>query len=185
MPFDEAPEWKLLALAAANGTTGNVQTWLSMLTDPLGRLKDLGSSILADNASKMTEIDNNNTASGSGANAGQAQQAKDQTERDRAAEKQRYQQRLRELGGRVNIFNNQVVRTYPDGELGRTIDELEDAEVELFTKSRSQPLQDEEQEEERQAELERLERKVELLRGKRQRIESEIRDVEAELRALG
>src|SRR4051812_35847546 len=60
MPFDKPPEWKLLATAAGSGKGGTIQTWLTQLNDPLGRLKDIGANILAENAKRMTEIDSNN-----------------------------------------------------------------------------------------------------------------------------
>lgn len=185
MPFDKAPEWELLAKAAANGTTGDLQTWLTKLKDPLGQLKDLGGSILADNSRRTSEVESSDAGSGSGPNGGKVDQAKEENEREREAEKKKYQQRLRELGGRTNLFNNQVTRTYPDGELGRTIDELEAMEINYLVKSKATPLQDEAEEKKRLDELDRLERGIGLLKGKRQRIESEIRDTEAELRALG
>jgi F0F1-type ATP synthase epsilon subunit len=182
MPFDKPPEWKLMATAAASGTGGRLQTWLTNLNDPLGRLKDVGSSILAENARRMTEIDSSNAASDS--NAASANQAKQQTERDRQADKRKYQQRLQQLGGRVNPFTNKVIVTVQGGELDQTIDEIDRLETELNGKEKLPTSTDPEQAKKQKADLERDKRELELLKGKRERIESEIRDTEAELDAL-
>lgn len=187
MPFDKPPEWKLLATAAASGKGGSLQTWTTMLNDPLGRLKDIGSNILAENAKRMTEIDNNNSASGSNSGSGgssKADDAKQQNERDREAEKRKYQERLRKLGGMVNPLNNQVMVTVSGGELDRTIDEIDRLLVTIPLKEK-QPIPDDKEAAKKQAEeLERDRRMLQFLQGKRKRIESEIRDAQAELDAL-
>ena len=183
MPFDKPPEWKLMATAAASGTGGSVQTWLTNLNDPLGRLKDVGSSILAENARRMAEISSNNAASSS--NSASANEAKEQTERDRQADKLKYQQKLQQLGGRVNPLTGQVIVTAQGGELDQTIDEIERLEAELLGKATTPASKDPEEAKKQKADLERDKRTLELLKGKRQRIESEIRDAEAELKALG
>jgi hypothetical protein len=182
MPFDKPPEWKLFATAAASGKGGTLQTWLTKLNDPLGRMKDLGSNILAENAKRMTEIDSSNAASDSG--SAPAKEAKADTERDRAAEKRKYQEKLQKLGGRVNPFNNQVVVTDTRGDLSKSNDEIERLTLEIFNKERTPASEDEEQAKKDADDLARMRRELEFHKGKKTRIESEIRDAEAELRAL-
>lgn len=187
MPFDKPPEWKLLATAAASGKGGTLQTWTTMLNDPLGRLKDIGANILAENAKRMTEIDDNNSASGSNSSGGgtsKADEAKQQNERDREAEKRKYQERLQKLGGAVNPFNDQVVVTVSGGELDKTIDEIDRLQATIPLKEKQPVPKDEEAAKKQKEELDRDKRLLEFYQGKRKRIESEIRDAQAELRAL-
>lgn len=181
MPLDKPPEWKLMATAAASGKGGSVQTWLTNLSDPLGRLKDIGANILAENARRMTQIDSNNAASDSG--SASAGQAKEQNERDREAEKRKYQERIRELGGFVNPLTNQV-QAAPGGQLDQTEDEIARLQAELASKEQLPKSKDEETAKKQQAEIDKLRRDLDLEKGKKQRIESEIRDAVEELKAL-
>lgn len=181
MPFDKPPEWKLMATAAASGKGGSVQTWLTNLSDPLGRLKDIGANILAENARRMTEIDTNNAASDTG--SASANQAKEQNERDREAEKRKYEEKIRKLGGFVNPLNNQV-QAAPGGLLDETEDEIARLQAELASKEQLPKSKDEETAKKQQAEIDKLRRDLDLEKGKKQRIESEIRDAVAELKAL-
>lgn len=181
MPLDKPPEWKLMATAAASGKGGTLQTWLTKLNDPLDRLKDIGSNILAENARRQTEIDTNNAASDSG--SASANQAKDQNERDREADKRKYEEKIRQLGGFVNPLNNQV-QAAPGGELDKTDDEIARLQAELASKEQLPKAKDEETAKKQQAELDKLRRDLDLQKGKKQRIESEIRDAQAELQAL-
>jgi len=182
MKFDKPPEWELMAIAAASGTGGKAQTWLTNLNDPIGRVKDAVGQMLTQNKQRNDEINDNNAASDSPTSP--AKESEEKTKVDRAAEKRKYEERLQQLGGRTNPFNNQVIPTVAGGELDKTIDEIDRLRGDIALKEQIPKAKEEEEAKKQQAEIDSMRRRLELFEGKRKRIESDIRDAEAELKAL-
>jgi hypothetical protein len=183
MPFNKFPEFELIATVAANGIGGDPQSLLSNLRGLSSQLSSLGSTIGQNTASQIANLASGSNGGNSTANsAGAANQA---TSQNAIGERAKHEQRLRELGGRVNRGNNQVESTRDDGPLGQTIKEIERLEALVNGQDNAPVSEIPEQENQRQADLESNKRQLELMKGKRQRIESDIRDADAELRALG
>jgi hypothetical protein len=183
MPFSKFPEFELIATVAANGIGGDPQDVLSNLTGLSSQLSSLGSTIEQNTASQIANLANGPSGGNSTANsAGAANQA---TSQNAGSERAKYEQRLRELGGRVNRGNNQVESTRDDGPLGQTIKEIERLEGLINGQKDAPENETPEQEKQRQSNLDSNKRQLELMKGKRQRIESDIRDADAELRVLG
>jgi hypothetical protein len=178
MDMNSPPNIKLYGKAIANSATADIQTQLGNLTNLLGSLEQAGAAALAQALLGNSNFQQKSQEAQSTGGAGDAETKQQQKE-----DKEKLEQRLADLGGVINPLNNRV-EPVPGGELDKTIDALNDAQAELALKERATPLQDEELEKKRLAELDQLERKVQLLKDKRQRIESEIRDITEELKAF-
>jgi hypothetical protein len=178
MQMDSRPNFELYLRAAANATTKDIQTRLGSLTNLFASFDQLGASAIAQ---AITQGNGYNGMSSQSNSAGR--QAERETKQKEQADKRALEQRLKDLGGVVNPLDNRVMPV-PGGQLDETIDEISRLELELSSKQRATPLQDANQEKQRQAELGRLEREIQLLKDKRQRIESEIRDTLEELKAF-
>jgi hypothetical protein len=181
MPFNKTLDWDLMGIAALSATGGKAQTWLTQLNNIEEQMKDLGSQILAGIGQQQSDIENSDSSSSAGSAA--AKEAEDTSKANQEADKEKYAERLRTLGGYVNPLNEQVVPT-SGGELQQTIDDLDKLKTELATKKQAPPLDDKDAEKKRQAELDSLTRQVDVLTDRQERIESDIRDAWAELKAL-
>jgi predicted RNase H-like nuclease (RuvC/YqgF family) len=164
--------------AVANSATADIQTELGNLTNILSDVERAGAQAIADAILKGGEIDQLESDSKNAGESGDSE-----TKEKQKSDKEKLEQRLAALGGRINPLDDRVY-PIPGGQLGQTIDQLEDAQAQLVFKRQATPLEDEELEKKRQQELDQLERRVTLLTGKRQRMESEIRDITEELKAF-
>ncbi len=178
MDLNSPPNFKLYLIAAANAATKDIQSQLGSITNLLNSFQQSGAAAIAQ---ALTQGNSFNGMSSQSNSAGQAaeQESKQKEEADKAA----LAKRLQQLGGVVNPLTNKVMPS-SSGELQQTIDAIDKAQAELSSKQKAAPDKDATREKQRQADLAALQRQIELLTDKRQRIESEIRDITEELRAF-
>ena len=176
--LNSRPNFELYVRVAANAVTKDIQTQLGNLSSLINSVEQLGAAAIAQAITQATNLESEGSKSESAGQAGDSA-TKEKEKQDKAA----LERRLKELGGMIHPLNNQVI-PLEGGQLDQTIDEIDRLELELFQKRQAQPETDEEKEKQRQAELARLERRIQLLKDKRQRIESEIRDITEELKAF-
>jgi hypothetical protein len=217
MPFTRFPDLELMAKAGASGTGGDVQSLLNLIGNPLGTVEGLGQTFLSTMASQIAGLAGFGSGSGGGSgnvtekvnNAEQQSKAKEQQEK--AADKKKFQDRLDQLGGKVNHSNDKVEVTRTGGPLDLTIKEIQRLENEAKTakdnanNANNKPPTDttttpganddaqkkaaeaaaEAQKKAAQAAADANKRDLDLMKGKRARLESDIRDADAELSAAG
>ncbi len=194
MKLDKPPDLKLMAIAGAIGTGGNLLDWMSELTNPLGALKKLGSSLQseADNAPNTVGKDDGSSSgsSGGGSTPGApsggltADQAKAKNEADRQKAIADARKHYSELGGVLNPNSDQI--EVVGGELEKSQDAIKAAQEEDKKKSDAASAEkDEDKKKQLQQESAAAHRKVELLNIEDQRLKAEFRDVVDELDALG
>jgi hypothetical protein len=161
MPMNEPPSWKLHMVAVANAKTAGFQTTIGNLENLVDNLQDSAASVLAEQLGLGNLLDGlgNGIESGGGA-------AKDETERQRQAEKQRLTERRSDLVTQIS-------------QTDKEINELRIAYAKKLAEN-----DPDKSKEEKQVELDRISQNIDLLKGKRQRLESELDDVQTELDAL-
>ena len=175
--LNNRPDLELYVRVAANAVTGDIQTQLGNLSQLIDSVQQSGVAAIAQAFTQATDLKNQGSNSESvGASGDSATKEKERQD------KQALQEQQSELGGVINPLNNQVMPV-DGGQLEQTIEETNQLERELFQKQQATPETDEAKERERLAELARLERRIRLLKNKRQRIESEVRDITDELNA--
>jgi hypothetical protein len=178
MKMDKPPNFELYLKAVANAATKDIQTQLGNLTNLVNGLDQIGAAAIAQAFSQGSSFNGMSSSPNSAAKT-----AERETKQREKAEKDQLQQRLKDLGGMVHPLTQKVV-PIPNGQLDETIDEIYRREAELSAKYKQTPDKDEQREKQRQAELDKLERELQLLKDKRQRLESEINDIVEELKAF-
>lgn len=178
MDLNSPPNFKLYVRAAGNAVTKELQTEISKLSNLVKRVQDVGLSGITEGIAKGKEAENDAARSESEGRAGSSE-----AEREKAEKKQKLVEEQSDLGGTVSHFpfNNNEIQPIDGGALDKTNDEITKLELDLQTKRRQLPLKDEEQEKKRLAELEKAERRLQFLKGKKERIEAQIRDNDEEL----
>jgi hypothetical protein len=200
MPFEKAPHLKLMAVAAAVGTGGNLLDWVSQLTNPVGLVKkfqNFGTGIKSESDSRKSNVgvDDGSTDSDSGSgtptppapDGKTPEQAKEDTEKKREEEIRLRKEDYKRLGGRIHMFGPQAGQVVAErGEMKQALDEVGKLQEERATKFRQMELEtDEEQKKKLQEELAQLQRKIDLTKIRFERVKQEFLDVSAELDALG
>jgi hypothetical protein len=203
MPFTRFPDFELMAKAGASGIGGDVQSLLNMLDGALGSVEGLGQTFLGNMASGIASlVGGGGSGSGSGDPKAQLDQASQQSQaqegQQKAANKKHFQDRLAELGGRVD--GGKVVVTRSGGPLDLATKEVErlegeankakdDAAKEKQTDSTNTDGADKAAEDAKKKQAKDAadanKRDLDLAKGRRARIESDIRDADAELKASG
>ena len=160
MPLTDPPNKKLILTAVASGTLGKVQIGLGDFENFLGKMGDIADTA-KDNA--IAEGDGM-----TGPNASKEEGAKSATE-----EKQEQERKEKwELAEKLN------------GQISQTSTEINDLRQELAQRMLKQET-DEEKKRLNQQEIDRLSREIDILKAKRERLESELNDVMKDLEALG
>lgn len=199
MPFEKAPHLKLMAVAAAVGTGGNLLDWMSQLTNPVGLVKkfqNLGNTVKSETDSNKADVGvDKNPDSDSGGGTGTVptpdtktpEQAKQDTEKKREDEIKAKKEEYRRLGGRIPMIGPQAGQVVPErGEMKQTLDELVDLQAQRLKKFGEMTEEaDEEKKKKLQEELAQLQRKIDLTKIRYERIRQEFLNVSAELEALG
>jgi hypothetical protein len=192
MKFDEPPDLKLMARAAAIGWGGKYLDFFSQLTNPIGAFKQFGGAMKseADNApSVVGKDDGSGSTSGGGGvptppGGKTPEQSKADTEEKRKQAIKEKMDRYNALGGVVHPSSGDIRIT--GGELEKAEDAISDAQRESEQKSLlARNEQDEEKKKQLQEEAARAHRKVELARITLARLKAELKDVVEELDALG
>jgi len=199
MGFKEPPDLKLMAIAAAVGTFGNVLDAGAALNDPLGLLKEIGEFATAgkqterNSQSESANVGEGGEDSGPGSGSGTVpsgqpqtpDQGEAKTKEDQRKKKKELQKRRDELGGQIiyTLQGEKVIAA--GGEMKQVQDEIDRLERERNSKSlEALREQDEEKKKQLTAEADRLDRQVKLQEIKYKRLEAEFLDVDAELKAL-
>ena len=116
---------------------------------------------------------------------GKSESAKAEAKKEK--EKEKLQEEQAKLGGIVNpspFGNRDDVVPISGGQLDQTNDEIAALQLSHAGKKPAPALKDEKQEKERLAEIDREERRLQLLKDKKQRIEAEVKDNDEELKAF-
>lgn len=197
MKFDKPPDLKLMAIAAAVGTFGNVLDAGAALSDPLGLAKEIGEFASAgknakneaDNAGKSVgEGGEDKGGSGGGTPPPGSPQTPEQGEakskEDQRKKKDELIKRRQALGGQIiyTLNGEQVIAV--DGEMKAVQDEIDRLERERGNLLPQIKVATDKKKEELQAEYDRLSRQIELQDIKYERLKQEFLDVDAELKAL-
>jgi hypothetical protein len=161
MPMDELPSWKLHMVAVANAKTAGFQTTIGNLENLVDNVQDSAAGVLGEQLGLGSQLDGLGDGIDSGGSA-----AKDETERQREAEKQRLIQKRSDLIAQIR----------------QTDAEINGLRAEYAKKLTENDPQ--KSKEEKQAELDRISQNIDLLKGKRARLKSELDDVRTELKAL-
>ncbi len=206
MPFTSFPDWKLMAVAGSSGTGGELQSFLNSIGGALGSIAGLGQTFLSTIQSQISNITGLGSGSGSSGGTGAldqaAEDAKAKDAEEKAANKKKFQDRLDQLGGRVGS-NNKVEVTRTGGPLDLAIKEVERLEGEAKkakddaandkqtntnntdNTNNNNKADDDAQKKQAKDAADANKRDLDLAKGKRARIESDIRDADAELKASG
>jgi hypothetical protein len=200
MPFEKAPHLKLMAIAAAVGTGGNLLDWVSQLTNPVGLVKkfqNFGTGIKSENDAQKTKVGQDDGSTDDDPGTGTppppapdgktSEQAKQDTEKKREDEILAKKKDYKRLGGRIHMFGPQAGQIVAErGEMKQANDEIGKLQEERATKFREMDAEtDADKKKKLQEELAQLQRKIDLTKIRYKRIEQEFLDVSAELDALG
>jgi hypothetical protein len=181
MDMNSPPNLKLYGIAAVNAVTKDLQTQMSKLDSLINNVENMGAAAIAQAILGSKDAANSGSSAQSTGNSGSAQ-----AERDKEQKKKEIVDQQQNLGGIVDPspIGNQGIIPINGGQLDKTNDEIARLELELQAKRKQTPLQDEEQEKKRLEELNKEERKLQLLKDKKQRIEAEIKDNDEELKGF-
>jgi hypothetical protein len=197
MGFERPPEIKLMAKAAAIGWGGEVFDWLSQIDNPVGLFKTLGANVKKQADAAPTTVTQGDETSDSGSGSGgvpgsvppsdTAKDGEELTEARREARIKELKDLYIKLGGKVDPLKPWDDTLLPlRGDLKLVNEETARLQEERAAKFREAEVeQDSEKKKQLQKELAQLQRKIDLTRIKYKRLETEARDVIAELDALG
>jgi hypothetical protein len=200
MPFTSLPDMKLMATAGVVSNPFNAVSALGGMFD--GFTEQAIGSLITGMAS--------NTGSGDpNAALDQAKQKGKSDENDsKTADKKKWQDRLNELGGKVDSSGNVVV-TVTGGQLDQTIKEIQRLQGQVDNDKKNanntnntndnkptngannnntkntNGADDDAQKEAQKKQSDADQRDLDLMKGKRKRLESDIRDADTELKAAG
>jgi hypothetical protein len=199
MSFEKPPHLKLMAVAAAVGTGGNLLDWLSQLTNPVGLIKkfqNFGSDVKSETDNNQSNVgkDDGSTDSGSGSgtpppapDGKTPDEAKADTEQKREAEIRAKKEEYKRLGGRIPMFGPQAGQVIPERGLMKQAND-EKTQLHLDRAKKFLDMQketDPDKKKKLQEELAQLQRKIDLTGIRYKRLEQEFLDVSNELDALG
>lgn len=159
MPLDGPPSWKQYIPAVANAKTAGFQTSIGNIENLANDLASSAGDVLLEQLNLGSQVDN---LGGGFDDASSA--ADDANEAQRQEEKQRLQQKRLELQAEIRATDSQINQL--------RIDYV------------NKVAENEPDEEKKEKELDRISQNIDLMKGKRERLRSELRDVEAELSAL-
>jgi hypothetical protein len=211
MPFTNFPDWELIAKGGANGIGGDLQSFLNTIGGALNSISALGQNFFSTIESEIASLTGLGSGSGSGAGGANdqlnqaADQGKAEDEKQKAGTKKVFQDRLDQIGGKVNHSSDKVEVTRTGGPLDLTIKEIQrlEGETKNANNNANNPSNpnsgttttgnnnttpgttDDAQKNQAQATADANKRDLDLMKEKRQRLESDIRDADAELSAAG
>ena len=181
LDLNKPPNFKLYLIASGNAVTGNIQTQLGQLGALINNVEQMGTAAIAQAVTKGNDAENAANNSESTGNAGNSQ-----NEAEKEQKKKELLEEQGKLGGGVfnDPFGNGGVIPVSGGQLDETNDEIARLQSDIELKKKLPANPDEEQEKERQAAIARDERKLQLLKDRKQRIEAEIKDNDEELKGF-
>lgn len=164
MPMNEPPNMKLHMVAVANAKTAGFQTTLGNLDNLVDQFQNSAGDVLAEQLGLGNQLD----GLADGANSG-SEAAQDQSERDRQARKQELQQQKQQLNTELQATDKQIndLRAEYVKKLADEEKEPDPEKKKLIAKKRD-----------------RISQNIDLQKGKRTRLENELRDVNTELDGL-
>lgn len=182
MKLNKPPSFKLYVDAAINGGTKDLQTQIAQIDSLVNNLETFAASAIAQAIAGSKDARDSGSSTKSAGDAGSAQ-----AEAEKTQKKKDLMTQQGNLGGVVNPpfgFNPGQIQPIPGGTLDKTNDEIDTLQFDVENKRKQQPLKDEEAEKKRIEELNKAERRLQFLKGKKQRIEAQIKDNDEELKGF-
>lgn len=182
MKLNSPPSLKLYGVAAINSATKDLQTQMSQLDSMINNMEQFAASAIAQALTKSNDSRDSGSSTESTGNAGSAE-----AEKDKEKKKDDLLKQQGELGGVVNPpygFNPGQIQPINGGQLDKTNDEIDRLQLDVDAKRRQPALKDEEAEKKRIEELNKAERQLQFMKGKKQRLEAQIKDNDEELKGF-